>query len=392
MLNSSYRIYLWQIIAFQVLVIFTLFILFSLTTPEKPKVQFQTEIITDDVKHIEKSMKWMELPNKMENLNENPVYAQFNISRKEKPSKVNLLIIVSSAPKRYVRRLAIRETWWQQCRSNKRVTIKCIFMTDSLDESTDIGKNVIKETLKYKDVEFQNLHGGVEFGKRYLYHLLWAVQNFDFDYFLRMDDDYFLCLDRLMKELPMPPQKMYHWGYVHCIKNIVRPEESIVLFSRDLIDKFLLQNPLLIKGHPWADQMIATWVHELNLPKIYNHDPRLHHSPVLLRIKNISGVFKNVCSKYIGVHGSYPKHMKTLWDLREEYQEPENVSLNNYTKQCKFPQDFFWKTFGHFWRYQPRRFIANPVWNTSKQDNGRKDYGGREEGKGEWLQGLKNWI
>ena len=122
MLNSSYRIYLWQIIAFQVLVIFTLFILFSLTTPEKPKVQFQTEIITDDVKHIEKSMKWMELPNKMENLNENPVYAQFNISRKEKPSKVNLLIIVSSAPKRYDRRLAIRETWWQQCRSNKRVS------------------------------------------------------------------------------------------------------------------------------------------------------------------------------------------------------------------------------------------------------------------------------
>ena len=109
--------------------------------------------------------------------------------------------------------------------------------------------------------------------------------------------------------LPMPQQKMNHWGYVHGIKNIVRPKESIVLFSRDLIEKFLVQRPLWIKGHPWADQMIAIWVRELHLPKIYSHDPRLHHTPILLHIKNVPAVFKNVCSKYIGVHGSYPKHM-----------------------------------------------------------------------------------
>ena len=127
MLNSSYRIYLWQIIVFQVLVITTVLILLSLSTPEKPKIQFQTETVVDDVKHIEESMKWMELPNKMENLDANPVYAQFNISRKEKPSKFNLLIIVSSAPKRYDRRLGIRETWWQQCRSTERVSCHLLY-------------------------------------------------------------------------------------------------------------------------------------------------------------------------------------------------------------------------------------------------------------------------
>ena len=255
-------------------------------------------------------------------------------------------------------------------------------MTDSPDESTDVGKEVLKEKLKYKDVEFQNLRGGVEFGKRYLYHLLWAVQNFDFDYFLRMDDDYFLCLDRLIKELPMPPQKMYHWGYVHCIGYMVRPEESIILFSRDVVEKFLQQNPLLIKSHPWADQMIATWVRELQLPNIYRHDPRLHHTPILLQVRNVSDVFKNGCSKYIGVHGSYPRHMKILWDLRGEYQEPANVDLNNYTRECNIPQVFVWEAFREFWRYEPKRLIASPVWDTSKQDNGQKDFGGREEGKG----------
>ena len=255
-------------------------------------------------------------------------------------------------------------------------------MTDSPDESTDTGKEVLKEKLKYKDVEFQNLQGGVEFGKRYLYHLLWAVQNFDFDYFLRMDDDYFICLDRLMNELPMPPQKMYHWGYVHCDSHVVRPDESMMMYSRDLVETFLVQDPFLIKGHPWADEMVATWVHELQLPKIYNHDPRLHHMPTLLFIKNVKDVFKNVCSKYIGVHGSYPKHMKTLWELRGEYQVPMNVSLIKYTKGCNIPQVFVWEDLGESWRYEPKRLITSPVWNTSKQDNGHNYYGGREEGQG----------
>lgn len=255
-------------------------------------------------------------------------------------------------------------------------------MTDSPDPSTDIGKKVLEEKLKYQDIEFQNLQGGVEFGKRYLYHLIWAVQNFYFDYFMRMDDDYFLCLDRLIQELPLPPQRLYHWGYVHCIPKIVRPEESIIMFSRDLVEMFLTQDPLLIKSHPWADQMIATWVRELQLPKIYNHDPRLHHMPTLLHVKNVTEIFKDVCSKFIGVHGSYPKHMKILWQLRESKEYPSS-SLNEYTQECRFPQIFLWETFSKFWRYEPKRLIANPVWDTNKQDNGKKVYGGREEGKGD---------
>jgi len=349
---------------------------------EKLELHLQAEKDPYSISDVIKAMKWMELPNKMQNLNENPVYAKFNISRKEKPSKVSLLVVVSSAPTRYDRRLAIRETWWKQCKSTKRVSIQCVFMTDSPDASTDIGKEVLKEKVKYKDVEFQNLRGGVEFGKRYLYHLVWAVQNFDFDYFMRMDDDYFICLDRLMNELPLPPLEMFHWGYVHCAKYVARPDESLMLFSRDLVEAFLSQDPLLIKGHPWADEMVATWVHELRLQKIYNHEPRLHHMPMLLVIMNVKDVFKNVCSKYIGVHGSYPKYMKILWGLREEYQEPRNVSLNKYTKECNVPHIFVWEDMPGLWRYEPKRFITNPVWDTRKQESGKNYYVGREEGRG----------
>ena len=254
-------------------------------------------------------------------------------------------------------------------------------MTDLLSTSTEVGKNLLQEQRQYQDIEFQKLKGGVEFGKRYLYHLVWAIQNFDFNYFMRMDDDYFLCLDRLIGELPLPPRKLYHWGYVHCFPKIVRPEESIVMFSRDLVEMFLAQNPLTIKSHPWADQMIATWVSELHLPKIYNHDPRLHHTPTLLHIKNITGVFHDVCNNYIGVHGSYPNYMKTLWGLRKS-EKYTNMTLNEHTTQCHLPQVFDWQGFSRYWSYKPKRFITNPVWNTTKQDNGDKVFGGREEGKG----------
>ena len=65
---------------------------------------------------------WLALPDRMERLNENPVYAKFNISRQKNKPKVNLLIVVSSAPKRGDRRAAIRDTWWNQSYTNDKVT------------------------------------------------------------------------------------------------------------------------------------------------------------------------------------------------------------------------------------------------------------------------------
>ena len=108
-------------------------------------------------------------------------------------------------------------------------------MTDWKENSTSL----IEEQSTYNDTEFQNLQGGVEFGKRFLYHMVWAMQNYEFDYFMRIDDDYFLCLKRFLYEIPLPMVKQYHWGYVHCIESLVRPEESIIMFSRDLVETFL---------------------------------------------------------------------------------------------------------------------------------------------------------
>ena len=256
------------------------------------------------------------------------------------------------------------------------------FFTDAPENSTEQGRAVLQEQKLNEDIIFQDLSGGVEFGKRFLYHMVWAMQNYEFDYFLRMDDDYFFCLERFLHELPMPMRPMYHWGYVHCLPNIVRPEESVILFSRDLVEKFLSQNPGDIKGHPWADQMIATWVQDLKLNNLYNHDNRLyHHPPLGNNVSFIKDQFKKVCRKYIGVHGSYPEHMRSLWKLREG-KEYAGVELDEYTTKCGLPQIFLWNVFTDKWKYKPKKLISDPKWDTYKQDLDKHVYVGRQEGEG----------
>jgi hypothetical protein len=61
---------------------------------------------------------------------------------------------------------------------------------------------VVQESLKHGDIEFMPIAGGINFGLRMLWLLEWSVMNYEFDFFLRIDDDYFLCLKKLLAELP----------------------------------------------------------------------------------------------------------------------------------------------------------------------------------------------
>ena len=64
---------------------------------------------------------WFQLPDKFERINENIIYRSFKIKKPEKREKVNVIFLVSSAPARLERRMAIRETWWSDCKTNDRV-------------------------------------------------------------------------------------------------------------------------------------------------------------------------------------------------------------------------------------------------------------------------------
>ena len=214
----------------------------------------------------------------------------------------------------------------------------------------------------YGDMKFQNLQGGFEnFGKRFLFHMVWAMQNYKFDYFVRLDDDYFMCMDRFIREVPMPPKSVYHWGWVHYIKNLVRPEESVILLSKDLVKIFLSQDPDNMLCHKLADQMIGIWNEELHLPKFYHHDPRLHHDPPGQSLKKFK-TEQTICANYIGIHGSYPKLMRTLWKHRGNVTYEAGKTFDDFAFHCPEDSVMNWRTFVNGWHAEPKLCKTNPDW------------------------------
>jgi len=96
-----YLSYLVPVVSFQQRT-FSSYIQMKDTTP--------SSVATDDLTWIDK----------------NPIYSRFNISAPRENAtrkRVSILIVVSSAPRRFERRQAIRDTWWNECKLTKSVSI-----------------------------------------------------------------------------------------------------------------------------------------------------------------------------------------------------------------------------------------------------------------------------
>ncbi len=131
-----------------------------------------------------------------------------------------LLVAIRSAPSRLDRRNAIRETWIKECQTNPNAV--CWFITDGQDAKGQPLEGVERiklenESRVYGDILLAEAPGGVNFAVQYLWMLEWANKTYDFQYFLRLDDDYFICFRKLMMELKArPPQQNFQWGWLHC--------------------------------------------------------------------------------------------------------------------------------------------------------------------------------
>ena len=216
---------------------------------------------------------------------------------------------------------------------------------------------------------------------RLVWMLQWFVNNYDFEYFLRVDDDYFICFDRLIYDLQFRPKNGLYWGWVHCRKDVIRVDEGWMILSRDIVDESLSKVNTTLICHPFGDQTVALWLKETKLSITWFPDNRriVHQATSFNEKKYMQ---PNFCRKYLAMHGAYTIQMLKYWILSRDYSNQQHQQTEKYfvpripefTSFCKFNRTFDLNAFWPHVRFEGKLCKDNPSWSISNQK-----FIGREE-------------
>ena len=272
--------------------------------------------------------------------------------------QVDLFIAIITAPHQLSRRNAIRQTWLSRAKFNPSVAYR--FFTDGKGLPSEMERtNLLKERNEFKDLEFLPTTGGYWFSHRLLHAIFWVYERFDFKFFLRMDDDYFVCLNNLLGNLQhRKDDKFLYWGWMHCsVPKQIRMDEGFLILGADLVREIAQRNKSLC-CHPFGDQMVAMWVNRLeqegvNVTYFADNDRVVH------RRKHLKNSTANLCENIIGIHQAYPELMVKYWNISKLYKPSsgfyKNVGIKKYGDYCKYPKGLDWRAFSRtFWGYEPK--------------------------------------
>ena len=156
------------------------------------------------------------------------------------------------------RRDAIRKTWLKDCYIEERSV--CRFLLDGLDQYGNSINEVVKSNItnesyvNMQDTLLLDTFAGFNFGYRMYYSFIWVMENSDFSFFLRIDDDQYLCLDRLLYELPFRNEQNLYWGYQHCNKGSFQSSPAEVFLRKGVLKlccRFTGEHPCINGVSAW---------------------------------------------------------------------------------------------------------------------------------------------
>lgn len=235
--------------------------------------------------------------------------------------KPHVLLVIAIVSARSDRRASIRDSWRKW--GDERVEIRFFTEAPSGGGSDDaVAAAALEEEMAaHGDLLIMDIEPGMNFALKLLWGMRWMSEHYTFDFFLRLDDDYFLCLERLLNELDATvaaaqrPLKIYA-GHRYCdLEGQIRIDEAYLLLSAPLVDRILTTNNLWCGGH--GGVTAAWWFtagRALNKRRDVEwvHDFRLDHDGDLF-LADASRHFPNVCATHMGVHHAYADTIPQMW-------------------------------------------------------------------------------
>ena len=160
---------------------------------------------------------------------------------------------------------------------------------------------------------------------------------------------------------------MFHWGWIHKISSVVRPDESKNMFSYDISSKNIFQDVNLFYCHPLGGQLIAIWTGTPEINNLFRHDKRLFYN----RKFNASLMLtqRNFFNNYIGFHGAYPDYIIHFWNNRKSGDSNLEYKGNLNDKSRLIPSEIFhWEELKSYWEYEPLLCIEQSKWVSKNEE------------------------
>ena len=265
----------------------------------------------------------------------------------------SLFIAIGSAPQNSHLRHAARETWLKWLPEDGSVRYK--FFTDAPPSewrvqrlrTGRIWKELAAETRMYNDIVLQPIPGGYgnkehnAYGRRAIYQMKWFVNNLNTAFYLRIDDDSFLCMHRLVYELKTCAKEQFFWGRYWCKEGRNRADENFMLFSSDII-QLLSNDEIRGKLLPFDEEVtlgwnFGYWAWILNI-SIFDDQTRIDaQQGYLTEYMHAKGGFKGIeqfCERFIYAHHVGVEAMKKAFDSATTHLMYDSVKRTSPVETC----------------------------------------------------------
>ncbi|KAF7386546.1 hypothetical protein HZH68_013678 [Vespula germanica] len=207
-------------------------------------------------------------------------------------SKFRLIILILTSPENLEQRDTVRKTWL----SEKHASVKHLFAVGTLDILPEQRDTLLSEKQKFNDLlllpKLQDSYRTLT--KKLLYSFKEIYEYYDFDYLLKCDDDTFVLVHKILKELDKWQNKgtkrELYWGFFNGKAQVKRsgPWKEMdwilcdyylpyalgggYILSYNLI-QFIISNMEILKLHNSEDVSVGLWLAPLaNIER--KHDVR----------------------------------------------------------------------------------------------------------------------